>query len=72
MDYFNYCFTKCNNIKSSVTYALFTVGLIYLFFTLFVGKLQTNKAQLYAIIFNIVILTGLHYFLCDPKYNIIL
>ncbi len=69
MDYFNYCFTKCKNVKSSITYGVFTVGLIYVFFTLFVGKLESASAYLYPVVFNVAILSGIHYFLCDPKYN---
>ncbi len=69
MDYFNYCFTKCKNVKSSITYGVFTVGLIYVFFTLFVGKLESSSAYLYPVVFNVAILSGIHYFLCDSKYN---
>jgi len=67
MDYFNYCFTKCNNIKSSITYSVFTVGLIYLFYTLFIGKLTLDRSELITIGMNIVFLTGLHYFLCNIR-----
>jgi hypothetical protein len=68
MDYFNYCYTKCNDIKSSLTYGVFTVALIYLFFGLFVEKLQVTKPYLYVVSGNVLLLTILHYFLCNSRY----
>lgn len=66
MDYFNYCYTKCNDIKSSISYGVFTVALIYLFYSLFIGvKLDQN--YLIPIGGNIIFLTILHYFLCNIR-----
>lgn len=66
MDYFNYCYTECNNIKSSITYGVFTVALIYLFFSLFIG-IKMDKNYLLPIGGNIIFLTILHYYLCDIR-----
>jgi uncharacterized membrane protein len=68
MDYFNYCYTKCNDIKSSVTYGIFTVALIYLFFGLFVEKLQLSGSYLFITGSNVLLLTALHYYLCNSRY----
>ena len=35
MDYFNYCYSECKSIKSSLKYGVFAVSLIYVFITLF-------------------------------------
>ncbi len=67
MDHFNYCFTKCKNIQSSLTYGIFTVSLMYLFFYLFVGTIDINNQVLMSIGGNIIFLTLLHYFLCDIR-----
>jgi len=68
MDYFNYCYTTCANIQSSITYGVFTMAMIYLFFSLFVGKVLLNKQNIISILVNIGLLTGLHYLLCDIRY----
>ena len=68
MDYFNYCYTECANIKSSLTYGTFTIGLIYLFFSLFVGGNVINKYTAIPVLVNIGLLSALHYFLCDIRY----
>jgi ABC-type iron transport system FetAB permease component len=66
MDYFNYCYTKCYDIKSSIKYGIFTVALIYLFYSLFVG-VKLDKNYLIPIGGNIIFLTVLHYFLCNIR-----
>jgi hypothetical protein len=68
MDYFNYCYTKCNDVKSSVTYGIFTVALIYLFFGLFVEKMKMNGPFLFVAGGNVLLLTILHYYLCGSRY----
>jgi hypothetical protein len=68
MDYFNYCYTKCNDVKSSVTYGVFTVALIYLFFGLFVEKLQVSGQFLFIAGGNVLLLSILHYYLCNSRY----
>ena len=68
MDYFNYCYTKCNDVKSSVTYGVFTVALIYLFFGLFVEKLQVSGQFLFIAGGNVLLLAILHYYLCKSRY----
>lgn len=67
MDYFNYCNTKCNDVKSSITYGVFTVTLIYLFYGLFVRKLELTKEFGYAFGGNAIFLSILHYYLCDIR-----
>ena len=52
MDYFNYCYTKCDDVKSSIKYSVFTIALIYLFYSLFLEIKQTlqilvNIIQIY-------------------------
>ena len=42
MDYFNYCYTECKSVTSSLKYGLFTVSLIYLFITLFLKPLDNT------------------------------
>ena len=68
MDYFNYCHTRCNDVKSSVTYGVFTVALIYLFFGLFVEKLQVSGSFLFVAGGNVLLLTILHYYLCKSRF----
>lgn len=67
MDYFNYCYTKCDSIQSSITYSLFTVALIYFFYNLFVERLEINTPFVFIVTSNIVVLTLLHYFLCNVR-----
>ena len=67
MDYFNYCKTKCADPKSSLTYGVFTVALIYLFYGLFIKNLEINKEFGIAFGGNVIFLSILHYFLCDIR-----
>ncbi len=68
MNYFNYCYTKCNDVKSSVTYGIFTVALINLFFGLFVEKVELSGSYLFIAGSNVLLLSGLHYYLCNSRY----
>lgn len=65
MDYYNQCYTSCDNIKSSLIYSIFSVTMIYLFYSLFVNPfhLTTNNMVMYGS--NIVIIGLLHYFTCQ-------
>jgi hypothetical protein len=65
MDYFNQCYTTCDNVKSSILYSVFAVTMIYLFYSLFVNPFQltTNNMLMYGS--NIVIIGLLHYFTCQ-------
>ena len=67
MDYFNYCYTKCNDVKSSISYGVFTVALIYLFFSIFVGRIEFTSVHLATIGGNVLLLTILHYYLCNIR-----
>jgi hypothetical protein len=67
MDYFNYCYTKCDSVSSSITYGLFTVALVYFFYNFFVEKLAMNTPLIFIITSNVIILTLLHYFLCNVR-----
>jgi hypothetical protein len=65
MDYFNQCYTTCDNIKSSVLYSLFAVTMIYLFYSLFVNPFQLNASNMVMYSSNVVLIGLLHYFTCN-------
>lgn len=67
MDYFNYCYTKCDSVQSSITYGLFTVALVYFFYNFFVERLEINTPLIFVVTSNIIVLTLLHYFLCNVR-----
>jgi hypothetical protein len=67
IDYFNYCKTKCKSIGSSITYGVFTVSLIYVFYALFVRDLHLDERFVLTFTGNVVFLSILHYFLCDVR-----
>jgi hypothetical protein len=67
MDYFNYCRTICDNFKSSLTYGVFTVSLIYIFYGLFVKNIYLSSGFVIAFGTNILLLSMLHYFLCNIR-----
>jgi len=71
MDYFNYCYTECKSLKSSLKYGVFVVLLINLFITLFLSKsinnIQIDNKLIITIGLNIILLSGLHYYLCDIR-----
>jgi hypothetical protein len=64
MDYFNQCYTVCDNMKSSLTYGVFVVGLIYLFYSLFFEPISINMNNGLIIFVNIVLLSMLHNVTC--------
>ena len=72
IDYFNYCFTKCDSVNSSVKYSLFTVAIIYLFAGLFLNNMNFTKDTIIISGINVLLLTGLHYWSCEyrNKYKI--
>jgi len=73
MDYFNYCYTECKSIKSSMKYGVFAVSLIYVFITLFLSKsinnIEIDNKLITSVVLNIIFLSGLHYYLCDIRNN---
>lgn len=73
MDYFNYCYTECKSLKSSLKYGVFAVLLISLFISLFLSKsnnnIENNNKLISSVVLNIILLTGLHYYLCDIRNN---
>jgi hypothetical protein len=71
MDYFNYCYTECKSVKSSLKYGIFAVSLIYVFITLFLSKstnnMEIDNKLITSVLLNIIFLSGLHYYLCDIR-----
>jgi hypothetical protein len=65
MDYFNQCYTTCDDIKSSVLYSLFAVTMIYLFYSLFVNPFQLTANNMVMYGSNVVLIGLLHYFTCQ-------
>jgi hypothetical protein len=65
MDYFNQCYLSCNDMKSSIIYSIFTVSLIYMFYSLFINNipLNTNSIAIYSV--NVLLLTFLHKLTCN-------
>lgn len=69
IDYFNYCYTRCDSIDSSVKYGIFTVSLIYVFFAVFIDRSFTKETfVVYSL--NVVFLTFLHQLTCDYRNKI--
>jgi CDP-diglyceride synthetase len=69
IDYFNYCYTKCNSIESSVKYGIFTVSLIYIYFAVFIDRTFTKETfVVYGL--NVLFLTFLHQLTCDYRNKI--
>ena len=64
MDYFNQCYTKCDDAKSSIMYGIFTVSLIYVFYSLFIQKIELNNNNVGLFIINASILALLHMVTC--------
>ena len=64
MDYFNQCYTVCDNMKSSLVYGVFVVALIYLFYSLFITPIRLNMNNGITIIVNILLLSVLHNVTC--------
>ena len=67
IDYFNYCYTKCNSVESSVKYSAFTMVLIYLFFMTYIDDMVINKDTVIVSGINLLLLTLLHYWTCDYR-----
>ena len=63
-DYFNMCFTKCQDILSSLLYAIFLVSLFYVLLGMFFYKRNQALPSASMYLINILIITGLHYVLC--------
>jgi hypothetical protein len=70
MDYFNQCYTSCDNIKSSIIYSLFAVTMIYLFYSLYVNQIQLNVNNMLMYGSNVVLIGLLHYFTCQIDQRI--
>jgi hypothetical protein len=64
MDYFNQCYTVCDNMKSSLVYGVFVVALIYLFYSLFITPIKLNMNNGILIIVNVLLLSLLHNVTC--------
>ena len=64
MDYFNQCYTICNDFKSSLTYGTFTVAIIYAFYSLFIKLIPINWENITLFIINVFIISLLHNVTC--------
>ena len=64
MDYFNQCYTICNDFKSSLTYGTFTVAIIYAFYSLFIKLIPINLENVTLFIINVFIISLLHNVTC--------
>jgi hypothetical protein len=64
MDYFNQCYTVCDNMKSSFIYGAFVVALIYLFYSLFITPIKLNMNNGVIVLVNIILLGLLHNVTC--------
>jgi hypothetical protein len=64
MDYFNQCYTVCDNMKSSIIYGIFVVSLIYLFYSLFITPIKLNMNNGVIILVNVLLLGLLHNVTC--------
>ena len=69
MDYFNQCYTTCDNTKSSVMYGVFTVAIIYAFYSLFIRKIEFNSNNLGLFVLNILIIALLHNVTCSMSHR---
>jgi len=72
MDYFNQCYTTCDDTKSSILYGVFTVSLIYVFYSLFIRKIDFNNNNVGLFIINALILALLHNVTCKMSHREIL
>ncbi len=64
MDYFNQCYTVCDNMKSSLVYGLFVVAIIYLFYSLFIIPIKLNMSNGIIVLVNVLLLSVLHNVTC--------
>ena len=69
MDYFNQCYTTCDNTKSSLMYGVFTVAIIYAFYSLFIRKIEFNSNNLGLFVLNILIIALLHNVTCSMSHR---
>jgi hypothetical protein len=69
MDYFNQCYTTCRNAGSSITFGIFTIALIYLFFSIFISQIEINSNFIIAFIINVLIISGIHYITCENSHK---
>ena len=69
IDVFNQCYTRCNSVTSSMAYGVFTVALIYLFFSLFVQRIPLNEQTVIIFVINVLILAGLHSLTCNAIHR---
>jgi len=60
MDVFDQCYTVCESWSSSLKYGAFTVGLIYLFFNLFINRIPITQNTVLIFIINVILLALLH------------
>ena len=69
MDYFNQCYTKCDDTKSSLLYGVFTVAIIYAFYSLFIRKIEANGNNLGLFVLNVLIIALLHNVTCSFSHR---
>ena len=69
MDYFNQCYTICDDTKSSLTYGVFTVALIYAFYSLFIRKIPLNGQNAGLFGLNVLIISLLHNVTCKMSHR---
>jgi cellobiose-specific phosphotransferase system component IIC len=69
MDYFNQCYTVCDDLKSSLTYGAFTVAIIYAFYSLFIRRIEVNSNNIGLFVLNILIISLLHNVTCKMSHK---
>lgn len=69
MDYFNKCYTICDNFKSSLIYGSFTVSIIYAFYSLFIQRIELNYNNSSLFVLNILIISLLHNVTCKISHK---
>ena len=69
MDYFNQCYTVCDDVKSSLSYGVFTVAIIYAFYSLFIRRIEANGNNLGLFVLNVLIISLLHNVTCKLSHR---
>lgn len=69
MDYFNQCYTVCDDAKSSLTYGAFTVAIIYAFYSLFIRRIELNGNNVGLFVLNVLIISLLHNVTCKMSHR---
>ncbi len=69
MDYFNQCYTTCDDTKSSLLYGVFTVAIIYAFYSLFIRKIEFNGNNVGLFALNVLIIALLHNVTCSMSHR---